>query len=254
MNDFMQKNIIYYERTGSTNEDAKRLAKEGAASGTVIVADSQDAGKGRRGRDWISPPGSNLYFSLLLKPDFSPDKASMLTLVMALSVEQALERMTGIRPGIKWPNDIVLSGKKICGILTEMTLDAGTIEAVVIGVGVNVSQAEFAAELKDLATSLFLEGVTVVDRMQLLNCILEYFDKNYEIYLQSLDLSGLKEAYEACLVNRGKEVRVLDPSGEYEGKALGINESGELLVETADGRVEQIFSGEVSVRGIYGYV
>ena len=250
----MERNIIYLERTGSTNEDAKRLAAEGADSGTVIVADCQEAGKGRRGRNWISPPGTNLYFTLLLKPDFSPDKASMLTLVMALSVAQALESETKICPGIKWPNDIVHNGRKLCGILTEMTLDAGAIGAVVIGVGVNVTQTEFPEELKETATSLVLEGAAVPDRMQLLNRILEYFDKNYEIYLQRLNLSGLRESYEKYLVNRGRQVRVLDPAGEYEGKALGINESGELLVETADGNVSRVYAGEVSVRGIYGYV
>lgn len=254
MNDFMKRNIIYYERTGSTNEDAMRLAKEGAASGTVIVADFQEAGKGRRGRNWVSPPGSNLYFTLILKPDFAPDKAAMLTLVMALSVAQALEDKTGISPGIKWPNDIVINGKKVCGILTEMTLEAASIEAVVIGVGVNVSQTDFPDDLKDSATSLRLEGVQQIERMQLLDCILEYFDKNYKIYLQKLDLSGLREAYEAYLVNCGKEVRVLEPTGEYEGRALGINENGELLVETKESGIQRIYAGEVSVRGIYGYV
>lgn len=250
----MERNIIYLERTGSTNEDAKKMAAEGAAEGTVIVAGCQDAGKGRRGRNWVSPPGTNLYFTLLLKPDFSPDKASMLTLVMALSVAQALEREAKICPGIKWPNDIVHNGKKLCGILTEMTLDSGVIGGVVIGVGINVSQTDFPEELQSTATSLKLEGAVVPERMQLLNCILEYFDKNYEIYLQRLNLSGLRESYEGYLVNRGKEVRVLDPAGEYEGRALGINESGELLVETANGSVQKVYAGEVSVRGIYGYV
>lgn len=250
----MKRKIIYLERTGSTNEDAKRLAKEGVESGTVILADSQEAGKGRRGRDWISPPGSNLYFTLLLTPDFAPDKAAMLTLVMALSVAQALKKETGLVPGIKWPNDIVIGGRKVCGILTEMSLDADAIESVVIGVGVNVSQRDFPEELRSVATSLALQGVDAPDRMQLLECILEYFDKNYKIYLQRLDLSELKESYEAYLVNRGKEVCVLEPAGEYEGWALGINESGELLVETKERGIQRIYAGEVSVRGIYGYV
>lgn len=249
----MKYNIIRLERTGSTNEDAKRLAKEGAPEGTVVVADSQDAGKGRRGRKWISPPGSNLYFTLLLKPDFSPDRASMLTLVMALSVAEALESVAGIEFGIKWPNDIVLNRKKICGILTEMTMQDGVIEGLVIGVGVNVSQKEFPEELQTTATSLQLEGLSC-ERMELLNCILECFTKNYEAFLKCLDLGRLKARYEEKLLNRGKEVRVLEPSGEYGGRALGINENGELLVETFDGKVKEIFAGEVSVRGIYGYV
>lgn len=258
----LQRNIIHYENTGSTNEDAKRLALQGASEGMVIVADSQSAGKGRRGRTWNSPAGSNLYFSLLLKPDFAPNKASMLTLVMALSVVQALEKELGTELcfQIKWPNDIVVNGQKLCGILTEMTMEEEAIEAIVIGVGINVSQKEFLEELADTATSLFIArenikpGLKVPDKSELLNAILDSFEENYELFLQSLSLDFLKECYEAHLVNKNKEVRVLEPAGEYEGMALGINEQGELLVQTADGSIKAIYAGEVSVRGIYGYV
>lgn len=258
----MKRNIIRYQYTGSTNEDARRLAIEGAQEGTVVVADGQSAGKGRRGRNWNSPAGCNLYFTLLLRPDFSPDKASMLTLVMALSVIQALEKQTGSKMdfAIKWPNDIVVNGKKICGILTEMTLNKNVIESLVIGVGVNVNQKEFPKELADTATSLLIEKnhtdamFIIPDVAILLNDILDTFDHNYGLFLERMDLSLLKELYEAHLANRNKEVRVLEPSGAYEGIALGINEQGELIVRTPDGNIRMIYAGEVSVRGIYGYV
>lgn len=258
----MKRNIIRYEHTGSTNEDARRLALEGAQEGTVVVADSQSAGKGRRGRNWDSPAGCNLYFTLLLKPDFAPDKASMLTLVMALSVIQALEGQTGSEMdfAVKWPNDIVVNGRKLCGILTEMTLNKNVIESLVIGVGVNVNQKEFPKELADTATSLLLEKnhihamFNIPDTTVLLNDILKAFDHNYGLFLEHMDLSSLKEPYEAHLANRNKEVRVLEPSGAYEGIALGINEQGELIVRTPDGNIRRIYAGEVSVRGIYGYV
>ncbi len=246
--------MVYLERTGSTNQDAKRLAEEGAQDGTLVVTDCQETGKGRRGRGWVSPPGINIYFTLLLRPQFQPDKASMLTLVMALSVAQAIERRTGYIPGIKWPNDIVMDGKKVCGILTEMTLEEEYIQSVVIGVGINVGQTDFPEEIKDKATSLALKCGTGTARSSLIAGIMERFEKNYALFEKNLDLSDLKDTYETYLVNKNREVRILDPAGEFEGRAEGINEKGELLIELPDGSVRRVYAGEVSVRGLYGYV
>lgn len=248
------KNVVYKACTGSTNQDALELGQKGAKEGTLVVADCQKAGKGRRGRSWVSPAGRNIYFTLLLKPSFAPDKAPMLTLVMALSVAQALKQETGIGVGIKWPNDLVLNGKKICGILTEMTLEQTQIQAVVIGVGINAGPMDFPKELTDKAASLETECGVKIQRASLIARIMECFEKNYDIYKQDENLAGLKEAYEACLVNRNQSVRVLDPAGEYDGIARGINENGELLIELADKTYRQVYAGEVSVRGIYGYV
>lgn len=258
----LKYSIIHYDNTGSTNEDAKRLALEGAKEGTVVVAESQSAGKGRRGRQWISPAGSNLYFTLLLKPEFEPDKVSMLTLVMALSVLEAMEKELGdeLPFRIKWPNDIVVNGRKVCGILTEMIMENCLVQSVVIGVGININQTDFPKELEDAATSLFIEKQKVklepkTDiKEKLLKDILDSFESNYGLFLQDLSLNFLKESYEAYLVNLNREVKVLDPAGEFEGRAMGINEKGELLVRTADGSIKEIYAGEVSVRGIYGYI
>ncbi len=257
-NEWLGNEIYYYEETGSTNADAKRLAEEGASHGSVVVADKQNAGRGRRGRIWQSPAGKDLYFSILLKPDFAPDKAAGLTLVMALAVARAVEEHCGIRAEIKWPNDVVVNGKKVCGILTEMNVETDYIQYVVIGVGINVNRTnrpeEIPAELQGVATSLLLEGGETVARAGLLQEVLRAFEHDYEKYVQCLNLELLLEEYNARLVNRGRQVRVLDPKGEWEGIARGINASGELLVERADGAVVKVYAGEVSVRGIYGYV
>lgn len=246
--------LYFYEETGSTNTDAKRLAEEGAPHGTVVAADKQNAGKGRRGRTWESPAGQDIYFTILLRPDFAPDKASMLTLVMALSVSEAVQAVTGVNALIKWPNDIVANGKKICGILTEMGLEAEDIQYVVIGVGINVNLDKMPKEISETATSLFLETGQVTARARLLGKILERLEENYECFLESLNLDGLLSAYNERLVNRDKAVRVLDPQGEYEGMAEGITRTGELIVKKQDGTSVLVYAGEVSVRGLYGYV
>lgn len=248
------KKLFFYDTIDSTNTEAKRLGEEGAPDGTLVVADMQTAGKGRRGRGWISPAHTNVYFTLLLRPRFAPDKAAMLTLVIAHSMCRAVEEVTGLEAGIKWPNDIVVSGKKICGILTEMSVELNEIKYVVIGVGINVREQEFPEELREKAIALDTACGTRVDRTRLITAIMKAFEEDYEKFLQTVSLEGLQSSYEKRMVNCGKEVCVLDPKGEYRGIARGINETGELLVELPDGTIREVYAGEVSVRGIYGYV
>lgn len=249
----MNIKVVHYEKIDSTNAEARRLSQEGAESGLVVTAKMQTAGRGRRGRSWESPTDENLYFSLLLKPTIEPEKAPMLTLVMAYSVAKALQK-EDIHALIKWPNDLVLSEKKICGILTEMNLSGMQVEDVVIGVGLNVNTMNFSEELKDKATSLRKETLREFECGELLGLILEEFDKNYENFLENQDLGFLQEDYNAMLINRGREVMVLEPGKEYLAKAHGINKLGELIVQKENGSTEAVFAGEVSVRGIYGYV
>lgn len=251
------QSLYYFDETGSTNIDAKRYAEDGAVHGTVVVADMQTTGRGRRGRMWQSPSGSAIYMTILLKPDFPPDKASMLTLVMALGVAEAITEVTGMDAGIKWPNDIVVNKKKVCGILTEMNAEQDYIQYVVIGVGINVNNAspeEFPEEIRKTATSLRIESGKQLGRAALIERVLFHFEQNYDTYVRKLDLSELMEAYDRHLLNLNAEVKVLDPQGEFTGIARGINESGELLVERENGEVVQVYAGEVSVRGLYGYV
>lgn len=224
----------------------------GALHGSVYTADMQTSGRGRRGRAWDSPAGENLYFSLLLRPQLPADKASMLTLVMAMAVAEAV-RSYEADALIKWPNDIVLHGKKICGILTEMHLGAEGSYFVVVGVGVNVKQRDFAPEIMDKATCLEKELNKEMDREELLGKILESFENFYREFTLRGDFYLLSTLYNDILINRDNIVKVLDPKGEFTGIARGINELGELLVEKEDGEIVAVYAGEVSVRGLYGY-
>lgn len=248
------KSTEYYDTIDSTNIRARRLAEEGARSGTLVVADCQMAGRGRRGKEWVSPSGKNVFMSLILRPDILPGSASMLTLVAALAVHDGIKRETGLETSIKWPNDIVSNGRKVCGILTEMSAELEGIHYVVTGIGINVNMEEFPKEVRPVATSLLLETGSKVRRSPLIASILESFEAYYEQFMVQGDLSGLKGVYNQYMVNAGREVKILESSGDYTGKALGINEKGELLVEMQSGEVKHVISGEVSVRGLYGYV
>ena len=256
------KNIVYYDATDSTNLRIRELGDAGAPHGTLAVADRQTAGRGRRGRSWESPPGSSIYMSVLLRPDIPPDRAPMLTLVMALSVAEGIRQCmeTGGDSGnsleiqIKWPNDIIINGKKLAGILTEMSSQVDYINHVTVGVGINVNRTEFPEEIRETASSLCLECGHTVKRAPLIAAVMERLEDNYDIFLRTLDLSGLLERYSALLVNRDREVKVLGTKEQYRAYALGINSTGELIVRREDGSTEEIFAGEVSVRGVYGYV
>ncbi len=246
--------VIFYEELSSTNLQAKLDAEKGAQQGTLIVADMQTAGRGRRGRTWSSPPGTNAYFTLILKPDFAVELASMVTLVMGLAAAEGIRKNCGVEAGIKWPNDIVVNGKKICGILAEMSVERDFIHYIVTGVGINVGCQDFAPEIADTATSLYRECGHKVDRAKLVADVMKCFERCYGQFRQEGGLGSLKERYNSLLVNKGREVRVLTPGAEFQGISQGINDAGELLVERSDGSVTNIYAGEVSVRGIYGYV
>ena len=248
------KELYYYESTGSTNVDAKRLLEEGASEGVLVVGGEQKQGRGRRGRSWQSPPGTNIYMTLGLRPEFQPDLAPMATLIDAMAVAKAVEETCGLKTQIKWPNDVVIDGRKICGILTEMSAETGYIHYVVIGTGINVNIREFPEEIRDTATSLCIEKGEKVLRAPIIAGTMESFEAYYEKFLRTMDLSLLLDEYNARLVNKNAKVKVLDPQNEFEGTARGIDEKGRLLVEKADGCIEAVFAGEVSVRGVYGYV
>lgn len=247
-------NIIYEEQVDSTNEVAKRAGDAGAEHGAVFRADRQSAGKGRRGRSWYSEAHDNLYFTILLRPKLAPEKASMLTLVMAYAVAQAVREETGLEGLIKWPNDIVVHGKKVCGILSEMKLAGTAVDYCVVGVGVNVGQKHFAEDIQDKATSLAVEAGRSVETNVLLQKILYFFEQEYECFMDAQNLEPMQAQYNALLINKDKQVRVLDPKGEYEGIARGITKTGELLVEVPGSLCKKVYAGEVSVRGLYGYV
>ena len=250
----MENKIIYYKQLDSTNTKLTELAREGADHGTVVVADAQTAGKGRRGRTWESPAGENIYMSVLLRPTFDASLAPMLTLCMAYSVAKVLEAKGFEDVKIKWPNDLVINGKKVCGILTEMQMNGSQIESVIVGVGINVNVQAFPEELISKATSLYLEGKRKINLEELIKEVVEEFFSVYGQFCEEKDLSFIQDEYNELLINKGKEVRVLEPENEYTAYAKGISRTGELLVVMEDGTEKEIYAGEVSVRGIFGYI
>ena len=246
------KTVHFARETDSTNLWIKRLAKEGAPEGTLALAEFQSAGRGRLGRSWEVPEGTSVMMSILLRPKFEAQYAPTLTLVMGMAVAKAVKKL-GFDVSIKWPNDVVVSHKKICGILTEMGVRDGKIDYAVIGVGINVNIREFPDEMADKATSLYLESGRKFDRSQIPGLVMEAFEEYYEKFAATCDLSGLKEKYESILANYNQPVRVLAKE-PYEGVARGITDGGELLVEKTDGTIVAVSAGEVSVRGLYSYV
>ena len=252
--DWVAKEVLYFDTIDSTNTKAQELAEKGYPSGTLVVADKQESGKGRRGRSWVSPSGTGLFMTLMIKPDINPNNASMLTLVAALAVAKAITSVTGEEAMIKWPNDIVVNSKKVCGILTEMNAQFDYINHIVVGIGINVHNESFPEEISQMASSLMIEaGGKRFHRAQVIAETMSYFEQYYDTFLKTQDLSALVREYDELLVNRNKSVRVLDPKEPFDGKAMGITPKGELIVDTWESR-KLVSSGEVSVRGIYGYV
>ena len=248
------REVVFLEETGSTNEEARKLAFAGYPHGTLVVADSQTGGKGRRGRSWHTPKGSSIAMSLILKPELGAEYASMLTLVQAMAVAKAIEENCGLKAQIKWPNDILVNEKKVCGILTEMNMEGMKISSIIVGTGINVNQDSFPEDISDIATSLKIESGKIQSRENLVKRICELFEIYFEMFMESKDLSAILKEYNLRLISKGRMVKVLDPKEEFMGEALGINACGELLVKKESGEVVNVYAGEVSVRGIYGYV
>ena len=246
--------IQVYDVIDSTNEEAKRAYAAGGQDRSLYVTDQQTAGKGRRGRSWLSPKGQDVFFSLLLKPDLPPEKASMLTLIAALAGAGTIEKHTHASCQIKWPNDLVMNGHKVCGILTEMGADMDQIHYVVPGIGFNLNRTEFPDEIRATAGSVYGETGQKIDRAAFVADFIIDFIGRYDIFLREQSLAPFMEEYNSCLINIGRQVKLIQRGQEMIRTARGINELGELLVEDDQGQVETIFSGEVSVRGLYGYV
>lgn len=245
--------ILYEPEMDSTNIQAKRLGEHDAINGTVVVTECQTAGRGRRGKTWVSPAG-NCYFSILLRPEVLVDRASIITLVSAMALAKAIKQVTALDTMIKWPNDVIANGKKLCGILTESSTDLEYINYAVVGIGINTNQTDFPEEIKDMASSIRLETGKEVNRAELLGTFLNVFETYYETFLETEDLTKLSEEYNRLLVNRGREVKIIEKGTERILTAVGIDDKGGLIVEDCNGQRETVISGEVSVRGLYGYV
>ena len=246
-----------FESIDSTNSYLKRVASELAPDGTVAVADEQTGGRGRRGRSFLSPSGRGIYLSALLRPELPPDRLMTLTGFAAVAVCNAVERTARVRPQIKWTNDLVLGGRKLCGILTELGIEGetGTLDYVVLGIGVNVlhESGDFPEELSSIATSLWMETGQRVERAALTAAMIEELDRLYSSILAG-DTRAYLDAYRRDCLTIGKEVQLLWRDVSERVEALGVDDELGLIVRRADGTEEVIRTGEVSVRGLYGYV
>lgn len=252
--EYIGKNIIYYDSIDSTNIKAKKLAEGGQEHGTVVISEEQTIGRGRLGRNWVSPKYKGIWMSIILRPNIITENISQITLLGAAAVQKAIMKM-GIKTSIKWPNDIVLNSKKVCGILTEMSGEVDHINYLVMGIGINVNleEEDLPFDLKDVATSLTLESGKYVDRKTLLANVLNTFEELYNDFVEN---GNIKETIDICRENSvliGKEIQLINRGKVTTAKAIDISDQGELVVENCKGNVEYIVSGEVSVRGIYGY-
>jgi BirA family transcriptional regulator, biotin operon repressor / biotin---[acetyl-CoA-carboxylase] ligase len=237
--------IVHYFRTDSTNNAASKLAAAGAPHGTVVVAEEQTAGRGRLGRDWYSEKSSGIYASLILRPLLPPASAPAITLMAGVAAHHALSAATGLRFDIRWPNDLLTGGKKVCGILTEMSAELDSLHHVVLGIGINVNHREMPAELKPAATSLRIEAGKNFSRAHILVALLKEFEKQYKVLLGEgvAKITGAWAA--ASSFAEGRRVRVSAPSGPYAATTAGLDVNGALRVRKENGEVLSLISGEV---------
>lgn len=247
---WLGKHVIYQNETTSTNNLARQHST--MPHGSLFVADDQTAGKGRLGRTWASTPSCGIWMSILLKPDISMQSISQLTLVAGLSVCKALREYCNIDAQIKWPNDIVVDDKKICGILTEMSAEIERLNYVICGIGVNVNHKIFDPTIADKATSVFLKNNRLTPRAKLIQAILKHMEGFYTSYITGGFVS-IKDEYSASCATVGKQVRIIKDNEETIAFAESISDSGELVV-SIDGVQTTVYSGEVSVHGLLGYV
>ncbi|MEI6756258.1 MAG: biotin--[acetyl-CoA-carboxylase] ligase [Chlorobium sp.] len=243
------RRFFYHPVTESTNLLAKALASNGAPEGSVVVADSQTGGRGTRGRHWISPPGMNLYFSLILRPGVPSIRVPQLALLVAVAIHQALSRLAPeLVAKIKWPNDILSNGKKLCGVLCEMFSEPDVTHFVVIGIGINVNQPELSCELQDIATSLFLETGQLISRPALLAFVLNQFEPLYDAWLLEEDLGFVLPYLEKHSLLHSRQVTVDQLNRTLSGRVSGISRCGELMLEGEDGQTLLLSSGEAHLR------
>jgi len=244
------RKIVFLESVDSTNQEVKRLAVQDAPHGTVVIAEQQLMGKGRLGRAWSSPAGTGMWFSILLRPQITPGEVAGITLATGLGVCKAIRHFTGLNALIKWPNDVIVGNKKICGILTEMTAEADRIEYAVVGIGINVNITEFDLEIRSKATSLALETGSEINRADLFKEVLKYVEEYIDKFLADREQGIIKE-YTGLCATLGRQVTVTRGNNVLAGKAVSVDSFGNLNVKLDNGRVIAVNSGEVTVQGIY---
>ncbi|MDX1953105.1 MAG: biotin--[acetyl-CoA-carboxylase] ligase [Verrucomicrobiota bacterium] len=238
-----------FQETTSTNDIAEKLARDGVREGVVIFAESQTKGRGRLGRKWVSPPGKGLWFSILLRPAIPPQSVTWMTIAAATALVRAFRTIPGIKPDIKWPNDILINGKKVAGILTEMSAELDKVRHLILGIGidVNLEKSDLPAELQQIATSLRIESGHKINRAELAALLVRNLDHDYE-RVTSGRFAELAEEWEEHCTTVGQEVEIIMGDRTIQGRAEALDADGALLVRTEHGRLERIIGGDVRTR------
>lgn len=245
--------IIHFESIDSTNNYAKKEAEK-LSDGAVVISEEQVMGRGRRGRNWSSPKSTGVWMSLVLKPNISLYEGVKMTQIAAAAVCKSIREITKLDALIKWPNDIVINGKKVCGILTEMVGELNEVNFIIVGIGINVNTVSFPQDLEDRGTSFLIEGGKKMDRRELVVSILENFEELYFSYLKDLDLIDSLAIIKENSAILGKNIRIIQGKQENYAKAMDINDDGFLIVKMLDGSEQVISSAEISIRGEKGYI
>jgi BirA family biotin operon repressor/biotin-[acetyl-CoA-carboxylase] ligase len=244
------RDVHYFPEVGSTNHLAFQLAVHGAREGEIVVADAQTSGKGRLNRVWHSPRGSNLYVSAILRPRIEPATAPQITLMAGVAVAELLSRYCREGVSIKWPNDVLIGGKKACGILTEMKAAAGDVEFIVLGIGLNVNmdREDFDNSLQDIATSLKIETGKAQDRLEVISGLFGFIEKWYRVFLRT-GFAGLRDAWLRYADILGKPIRVVNQDESQAGVVTGIDDDGAILMRHENGSIQRVISGDIHLLG-----
>ncbi|WP_010234234.1 biotin--[acetyl-CoA-carboxylase] ligase [Clostridium arbusti] len=252
---YIGRSIIHFDSIDSTNNKAKELALLDEKNGTVIISEEQTMGKGRMGRNFISPKGKGIWMSIILKPDINPLNVAMVTQIGAAAINKAFREMK-IETLIKWPNDILLNKKKICGILTEMSAELTKVNFLVMGIGINVNldEGDFTEEVKEMATSVKIETGKSLSRKEIVSRILNNFEVLYEDFIEREDIEKTISICRENSILIGREIRVIKRENSINAKVLDIDNKGELVVQYEDGKRENLISGEISIRGMKSYI
>lgn len=239
---FGKKAVHYYDSISSTNDRAYELAEAGEPEGALVIAESQTHGKGRIGRKWVSPKGTGIYMSLIVRPDVETDEIPTITLIAAAGIISALKRVYGLEAKMKWPNDVLVNDKKVCGILTEIKAQPDQVEFLVLGIGINVNTP--ASKLPPEGTSIKIECGHSVDRLELARSVLEEFESDYSKFNKE-GFAALRKECKDCSSTLGKKVKVVEHHRSVKGQAVDIDEKGALIIRTDSGQKKRIFSGDV---------
>src|SRR5581483_10133192 len=242
------RDIRVFEQTTSTNDVIEKLARDGVKGGVVVFAESQTKGRGRLGRKWISPNRKGLWFSILLRPDLRPQETTQLTVASATALRRAIVSETKLQPEIKWPNDILIGGKKVAGILTELSAELDKVRHVILGIGVdvNLDAAELSADLKKIATSLKIESSEKISRAELATAILRELDFDYGRICAG-KFSAVADEWEEHCTTIGRNVTVQIGDRKIRGRAESLDDDGALLLRTEHGHIERIIGGDVAL-------